>query len=207
MSVTGNATACFVALYSGECGSDGGVYHIMPSWYLGHHGGSIIQSRCGQVVEGWLAKGRGAHTEFAAALAANLELQVGSGTVATFVARLACPTAHPISSTPSAAPTGSPTPAPTDGPTPSPSPSPTTTDPTPSPTPAPTALPLIIVEPPTTPSATATTTEHALRATLQDVLGFEALRCGPLRTPESCPRWTGPTQPDLTALPRCMDDS
>jgi hypothetical protein len=35
-------------------------------------------------------------------------------------------------------------------------------------------LPLIIVEPSTTPSTTATTTEHALRATLQDVLGLEA---------------------------------
>ena len=74
-----------MALFSGTCGTDGGVYLISEAWWAGHSGGAIIQERCGLSVDNWLAKG--SHGGYAAALAAKADMS----SYATYVADFQCP--------------------------------------------------------------------------------------------------------------------
>ena len=87
-AIAGSANTCYIALFTGACGSDGGVYKITPAWYAGHAGGPVIQQRCGAVVERW--SDISSHAAFAPFLTARQDIVRGGTTVAVWVAGLSC---------------------------------------------------------------------------------------------------------------------
>jgi hypothetical protein len=88
LAASGNdANNCYIALFAGACGSNGGVYKLSPDWYTSHNGGPIIQSRCGKVVENWPTKAPG-HKRYESNLADQSD--ISNGQRATFESDYVC---------------------------------------------------------------------------------------------------------------------
>eukprot|EP00413_Alexandrium_margalefii_P036747 CAMPEP_0204601908 /NCGR_PEP_ID=MMETSP0661-20131031/56338_1 /ASSEMBLY_ACC=CAM_ASM_000606 /TAXON_ID=109239 /ORGANISM="Alexandrium margalefi, Strain AMGDE01CS-322" /LENGTH=174 /DNA_ID=CAMNT_0051612837 /DNA_START=61 /DNA_END=582 /DNA_ORIENTATION=+ len=108
MTVDGDSTRCFMALFEGKkCETMGGVYQISSSWYFTHAGGPVIRTFCGKVSENWVAFGN--HAKYMT----QLKMQQDFDDRATFVATLDCGSAPtPMMPSPGTMPAPMPEPEP-----------------------------------------------------------------------------------------------
>ena len=94
MTVAGDASRCYYTIFeSTACASPGGVYHIDPTFYASHGGGSFGTKTpprgCGTTVERWASMSSAAHDDyFRAQLQAHLDL---SALGVTFARRIGDP--------------------------------------------------------------------------------------------------------------------